>query len=59
VPEESYPAFHEIVKHASHTRIPGAGHLIPQELPNQLAAELVGYLKNLDKSAFLGVKAKL
>ena len=58
VPEEAYPQFEAIVKHASHTRIPGAGHLIAQEKPHELALEITGYLKTLEKGA-LGLKAKL
>jgi pimeloyl-ACP methyl ester carboxylesterase len=58
IPEESYPAFHDIVKHATHTRITGAAHLIAQERPKELTDELVGYLQSLENSK-AGIKAKL
>lgn len=58
MPEESYPQFEAIVKHATHTRIPGAGHLIAQEMPHELALEITGYLKTLEKGT-LGLQAKL
>lgn len=58
VPEETYPQFEAIVKHATHIRIPGAGHLIAQEKPHELAQEITGYLKTLEKGA-LGLRARL
>lgn len=43
IPEDVYPAFIDIAKHATHARITESGHLVAQEKPKELAEELARY----------------
>lgn len=59
IPEDVYPAFREISKHATHARVKNAGHLIAQEKPKGLAAELARYLNESSRKIEHSNRARL